>query len=128
MTEYRDDALYLTPDLKPKDVRQFVYKRATNPRQVAGLTIYSFNNHVLDVNAIEESREMFERDKYLIPYQVPAIWGYMYKLLPDEIREVEVLSYSSVKQEYTPFSNIDRLSREEKDVKFQHALMEEMRD
>lgn len=114
-TPYRDDALRVGNGTKPPDIRDFLRRRTRNPQHVAGMAIWNYNNHELNYEALREQSDEFMRDRYMVPFQASGVWGYMVQLLPEEIAELEILTYDQESGEYTPFPNYQRHSEQIKD-------------
>lgn len=114
-TEYAEDALIASVELQPDDVRDFVERRAMNPSLFGDVIVWSFNNHVLDEKQLESQVDDLKSDEYVIPYQVSGIWGYMMLLLPEEIREAEILTYRRSEGRYHPYPNYYHYSEEVED-------------
>lgn len=108
--DYADDALRLDHGTSPADIREFVESRAEEPIHLNGITVWSFNNHEVDMPALRNSVGSFARNRYLIPFQVPAVWAYIYDILPQEMSQLEVLAYKSSERRYVPYPNYSRQS------------------
>jgi hypothetical protein len=109
---YKDDALVVENGVPPEEVQDFVLGRASNPEHVAGMTIWNFNNHQINEEQLERQADDLYYDEYLIPYSIPGAWGYMVSLLPEVIREVEILVYSQDRDQYNPYPNYFRHTSE----------------
>lgn len=110
-TEYADDALRIENGTSPDEIRRFVRRRVENPIQRQGVTVWDFNNHVPNMEALERTIEDgLHRDEYIIPFQASGVWGYIFTFLPQPLRETELLGYSQAEGEYIPFPNYYRHS------------------
>lgn len=111
-TPYADDGLRIDRHTDPEDVRDFVLRRVKGPLvfEVEGITVWNFSTHEPDMEALEEQLDGLRRKRYIIPYQVSGAWGYMQDLLPDPLRDVELLVYSVKDGTYKPFPNFRRES------------------
>lgn len=123
-TEYTDDALIASSEMDAQDIRTFLVRRAREPYEIEGVTIWSFNNHELHEAQLAEQAESFKSDEYIIPYQVPGIWGYMYRLLPKDMREIEILTYSTRDGKYYAFPNYDYYSKDNKNDETRERIRE----
>lgn len=109
-TPYADDHLKVEHGTTPSDIQDFVLRRATNPIHVGDTTVWDFNNHSPNMEALEKQVTDLMYDRYLIPFQASGVWGYMYHLLPEQLRIVEILAYNQSRGEYIPYPNYLRHS------------------
>lgn len=109
-TKYAEDALRVENGTQPDEIQDFVERRAENPFEVNGVIVWDFNNHALNAEALREQSDDLLYDEYVIPYQASGVWGYMVTLLPERIREAEILTYRQREGEYAPFPNYIRHS------------------
>lgn len=109
MTEYLDDVPEIDEDTTAKELVDFTKQRAENPIEIEGTTIYNFNSHKPDYEELEKAiNGKLERDTYLIPFQVTGAWLFMLHLLPQDIREAEVLIYRENIETYYAYRNFVR--------------------
>jgi hypothetical protein len=124
MTGKRDDSLYVKDSTSADEILKYVRRRTTNPIRCRGHTIWNYSSYQFD----EEVFEGKERSDLIMPYEVPGTWGCMYALLPDRVREAEVLIYRPDDEEYVAFKNfyrpIDGAQRDE----FKKSLSKELID
>lgn len=109
-TPYTDDMLRVEQGTGPEEIREFVRRRALNPLEVEGVTIWNFNNHEINMEALERDVKEFNRDEYVIPYQASGVWGYMVILFPKRLQEAEILAYQQDRGRYIPYPNYIRHS------------------
>ena len=109
-TPYADDVFSVENGTQPEEIQEFVVNRATNPKEIEGLVVWNFNNHMLNVDALEHQADDLLYDEFIVPYQASGVWGYMISLLPDRIREAEILTYNQHRGEYNPYPNFIRHS------------------
>lgn len=127
-TPYADDMLKPDRGTTPEDIQAFVRRRATTPERVAGLTIWNFNNHKLNHEALRKQSDEFQRDEYLIPFQVSGVWGYMFHILPKRLKEVEILTYRRSEGIYVPYPNYYRHSRPNDNIRLENEITSWMTD
>ena len=126
-TPYTDDALRESGnDIYPDDLQEFVIRRTKNPVVVNEVTVYNFSNHEVDKEQLEEQTDELIADKYLIPYSVEGIWGYMVLLLPERIRDLEILAYNQKRGEYNPYPNLIRHSNENDNEATRRVIEEQL--
>lgn len=126
-TPYADDALRKSGnDIYPDDVQEFVIRRAKNPVVVDGLTVYNFSNHEVDKEQLEQQVDELIGDEYIIPYSVEGIWGYMVRLLPEKLRNLEILAYNKKREEYNPYPNLIRHSNEDDNEETRRRIEEQL--
>lgn len=111
-TPYEDDALRLESGTTPDDIREFVRRRTEQPLRYGDVTIWDYNNHKPNREALEQTIDEWElyHDEYVIPLQIPGVWGYIVTFLPERIRTAELLGYSQDEGRYIPFPNYIRHS------------------
>lgn len=113
--EYREDTLRMTSDTELDEVLTFIKQRARNPYTVNGKIIWDFSNHKPDMEALEFATEnKLENDEYVIPFQVTGTWGFIIQLLPERLRNAEILVFKKQYGDYAAYENMYRLM-EEKD-------------
>lgn len=109
-TAYADDAIRVENGTQPEEIHSFIERRASNPIQIDGKIVWNFNNHVVDEEQLAGQIEDFIYDEYVIPYQASGAWGYMVTLLPQRIREAEILTFNQHHGQYNPYPNYIRHS------------------
>lgn len=103
---WAEDALLIEDETDVEEVKQFLKRRTMNPIVVGDTTIWNYNSHEVEKDVLRRDEQYkLAEDKYLIPYQVTGIWGFMFHLLPDRIREAEVLVYHSSDNSYRAYRN-----------------------
>lgn len=105
---YRKDSLEIKESTKPEHVQNFVERRSQQPIDIGGKTIWNFNNHKVERKTITMQLGNLMCDKYIIPYQISGVWAVMYTMLPEEIRNAEILTWSSGQGRYVAFPNYYR--------------------
>lgn len=122
-SEFADDALFIGEETTPGDVKSFLRRRVENPHKFDNAVVYDFNSHRIDAEALENSvEEKLRGEKYLIPYQVTGTWGFMYHLLPDDVKEAEILVYHPQDEEYYAYQNFFPEVPSEVQDEFRHQL------
>lgn len=116
-----DDALRIDQDTKPLDIRRFVERRVKDPLEFenGGIVIWNFSTHEPKEELLADKAPTLRNDYYVIPYQVPGAWGYMQDLLPEQVRNAELLVYSIKDDRYKAFPNFRRASRKGANIIFQ---------
>jgi len=127
-TPYADDALSVENGTQPEEIQEFVERRAANPYEIDEKLVWNFNNHVIDETRLADQVEGFLYDEFVIPYQASGVWGYMVTLLPDEIREAEILTYSQEHGKYNPYPNFIRHSEDEENDDVRRRIVERLRE
>lgn len=125
-TPYADDELRIDGQTQPEEVREFVERRIENPIRIGGVTVYNLSTHEPDMQALEAKVGALKRSHYIIPYQISAVWGYMLRLLPGPLRDIEILEYSRQEGVYKAFKNFRRASDKQKDRVLRSCLEKEI--
>lgn len=104
----------MTSDTELDEVLDFIKNRTRNPYTVNGKIIWDFSNHKPDMEALEFATEnKLENDEYVIPFQVTGTWGFIIQLLPDRLRNAEILVFKKQYGDYAAYQNMYRLMGEE---------------
>ena len=109
-TPNSDDGLRIVRTTDTQEVRDFVERRTKDPIEVDGVTVWNYSTHEPHMSELRRKAGALRRDRYIIPYQVPGAWGYMQDLLPEKLREAELLVYSKADGTYKAFPNLLRES------------------
>lgn len=112
-TPYRDDALYMTEDTSVGDVIEFLRRSIEDPIEDGDLVIWNFSTHEMDREAIDALKRK-EQDHFVIPYQVTGAWGFMFNLLPEEIKDAEILVYDPKKGHYMAYRSLYRTTADDR--------------
>lgn len=127
-TEYADDAINVQNGTQPEEIQEFVEQRATNPVHVNGLTVWNFNNHVVNEEQLADQADDLIYDEYLISFQSSGVWGYMVALLPERIRDAEILAYNQTRGKYNPYPNFYRHSEPKENDAIQQRIADQLRE
>lgn len=120
---FADDALFIGEDTTAEEVKEFLRRRSEDPYRLNGTTVYDFNSHNIDGTALERAvNGKLEGEKYMIPYQVTGTWGFMYHLLPESVKEAEILVYHPQDEEYYAYRNFYPEVPSEVQSEFRHQL------
>lgn len=121
-TEYADDALLMDGSTDAQEIQEFVLQRARSPYTDENITVWNFNNHTVDTETLGEQSDSFRQDEFVIPFQASGVWGYMTQLLPDRLREAEILAYRRTEKTYHPYKNYFRVSDDEVNEKLRESI------
>lgn len=126
-TPYEEDALMMSSDTELEEVKGFVKDRLRNPYMMNGKVIWNFSNHKPDLDALEFcTRKKLENDKYIIPFQVTGTWGFMVQLLPDEMKEYELLVYKPQFEDYAAYENLRARMEKEQVEEFKDSMARDL--
>lgn len=116
--QHADDGLYVNSDTTIEEIKGFVKRRVQNPVKVDDTVIWNFAGYKLDKEALRHSvRNKLHDDRYIIPFQVTGTWGYMFHLLPQELKDAEILVYDVKSDTYRGYTNFySRMSVEEEEA------------
>lgn len=104
--KFADDALFIDEQTTVEEVQDFLRQRTEKPIEFDETTIFDFNGHNPDMEALERAAtEKLRGDMYIIPFQVAGTWGFMYHLLPDQLKKAEILVYNPRDEEYFAYQN-----------------------
>lgn len=118
---FAEDGLLIDENTDPEEVKDFLKRRTKNPYEISGSVIYNFNSHKIDEEALERAVSNLNGD-FLIPYQVTGTWGFMYHMLPDSVKQAEILVYHPGDEEYYDYQNFYPRVPNEVQEEFRHQL------
>lgn len=124
-TPYRDDALYMTEHTPTRDVIEFLRRCIADPVEDGDMVVWNFSTHEMDEEALDALKEK-EQDHFVIPYQVTGAWGFMFSLLPQEIREAEILVYDPKEGHYMAYRSLYRTTADERMEQIRQDLSRRM--
>lgn len=113
-----DDGLYIDGDTSIDEIKEFLKNRAENPVVIDGTVIWDFCGYERNEEALERAvRNKLRGDRYIIPFQVTGTWGLMYHLLPESLKDGEILVYDPRQETYKGYRNFARdIAREQEDA------------
>lgn len=108
MTDYHSN-LSINSSTTIDDLVEYVKTQTKNPYKYNGTTVYNFSTHKIDKDALEKGiDEKFNRDLYQIPMQVLTGQTFVQSVLPQKIKEAEILLYRPEEQKYFAYRNFVR--------------------
>lgn len=105
-TPYREEALYVTEDTTVDQVVAYLRHCIENPVQQGDNIIWNFSTHEIDWSALDIEDK--NQNRFIIPYQVTGTWGFIYQLLPEDIKSAELLVYHANDETYYAYRNFYR--------------------
>lgn len=117
--KYAQDALVMRDSTTIDDFTEFVERRTLDPYVIKDTSIWNFSSYEVDEDALEKTVEnKLDGDKYLIPFQVTGVWGYMTDIIPSDIcRSGDILVYLKDREEYVVYNNLlSELADEEMEI------------
>lgn len=120
---FASDGLLISESTDAEEVKEFLRRRMDDPYTFDSAVVYDFNSHRIDSDALENAVEdKLRGEKYLIPYQVTGTWGFMYHLLPQSVKEAEILVYHPGDECYYAYQNFHTDIPSEVQNEFRHQL------
>lgn len=104
--------LRVTHDTTRQDAIDYLSARLDEPAVVEGSVVFNFHGRDLDAAALVNNAEMLTERVYVVPYQVPGMWGFMVELLPAFVADASLLVYRSSQGCYVTYPNL-RENREQ---------------
>lgn len=106
--EYAEDGLMMEDSTTSQELMDFVQRRTRNPFVMKGKMIWNYSSHKADADALERAvNEKLDGERYMIPFQVTGVWGYMTHLVPDQVsRNASILVYLQDDEEYVEYENL----------------------
>lgn len=125
MTDYANDVPDINEETTAEELIEYTEKRIREPIVINGTIIWNFSSHEVDRQALKEAVEgKLVRDKYMVPFQVSGAWSFMMTLLPQPVREAEILIYRNNLGEYYAYQNYNREIPEESRKEIQQKFAE----
>lgn len=113
MSNKKDNELFVTESTTVDELLEYVRNRVQSPVRFDGNTVWNFSSYEFDKSAFNSKRE----NEFVVPFEVTGTWGVMFSLLPERVREAEILVYQQSQHEYIAYKNfydeVSRLRREE---------------
>jgi len=97
----RDDALFVRESTSVEEVVEYVRNRLEDPVRFDGNTVWNLSSYEFDEESFSSKRE----DEFVVPFEVTGTWGVMFALLPERVREAELLVYQESQDEYIAYRN-----------------------
>lgn len=124
-----DDGLYIDRDTTVSEIKEFLKRRAENPVVINDTTIWDFCGYERDEQALQEAVQYkLQDDRYIIPFQVTGTWGYMFHLLPEHLKDAEILVYDPRQGTYKGYKNYARELASEQEDTFRQDLAKRVAD
>lgn len=109
---YKEDALYIKDETTIDDIMDYLRECVENPVIIDDTIIWNFSTHKVDLDGLK--LDSYDQDEFIIPYQVSGTWGFIFSLLPDRIKEAELLIYHQDVREYRAYKSFYRISVKER--------------
>lgn len=122
---YRDEALYLTEDTTVQEIVDYLQAVIENPIFLGEdnqNVVWNFSTHEFKRMASEDEVVGKDCDRFIVPYQVTGGWAFMFTLLPEAIKEAEVLVYKPNEGEYFAYRNFYRTTSSGRHSQIQQDL------
>lgn len=104
-----DESLYIGDQTTVPEVMDYVAERLCTPaRPEDGVVVWNFHNRSLDAQALLNAD--LNDGLYVVPYQVPGVWGFMVDVLPGKVSDATLLTYAAEEQSYSAYENFRSLS------------------
>lgn len=127
--EMTDDGLRLDRNTDVSDIKEFLKSRAENPVVIDGTVIWDFCSYDRDEQALKQAvRQKLRSDRYIIPFQVTGAWGFMFHLLPEHLKDAEILVYDPRQNVYKGYTNYARELASEQEDAFRQDLAKRVAD
>jgi len=108
MTDYHTDFTF-SPATEPEEIVEYVLGQVRNPIYINETTVYNFSTHTVDMDALEQAVDQkLKHNLYQIPLQVQTGAIFVQELLPNSIKNAEVLMYRPEEEDYYAYHNYIR--------------------
>lgn len=127
--ESASDGLYIDGETTVDEIQTFLKRRAERPIRIKDTVIWDFCGYERDWDALERAvKSKLQGQKYIIPFQVTGTWGYMYHLLPEHLKDAEILVYDPRSGMYKGYKNFARDLAHEQEKAFRQDLAKRVAD
>lgn len=94
-------------DTTAVEVAEFVLDRTRNPAVLRGgdVIVYNYNNQLLHASVLSEWALDAEPGIYHYPFQISGVWTFIESMLPNPIRDSDILAYRKRNDEYVAYEN-----------------------
>jgi hypothetical protein len=124
MTDYHSN-LEINSSTTIDELVEYTEKQAANPFKYNGTTVYNFSTHEVDEDAMKSCIDSkFNRDLYQIPMQILTGQAFVQSILPQRVREAEILLYRQDEEDYYAYKNFVRDAPSE----YQEKVKQEIAD
>lgn len=124
-----DGGLFIDGSTSVEEIKEFLKRRTENPVVIDDTTIWDFCGYERDPPALQEAvRHKLQGNKYIIPFQVTGTWGYMFHLLPEDLKEAEILVYDPRRGVYKGYKNFHQDMSVEQQESFRRDLAKRVSD
>lgn len=100
-----DTDLYIKDSTTQGDVDEFLRDRLATPAILHDVIVFNFSSYTLDSGALVNAANELDGGIYVVPYQVPGVWGYMVDVLPSDVSETDLLTYRANEGAYHVYDN-----------------------
>lgn len=95
--------LWLNEETDVEDVLAFLEERLSEPLILDDVVVFNFHSKQVKSGPFLEWADEAEGGLYVIPYQVPGVWGFMRSVLPDPLDQVRILMWRADDGEYVDY-------------------------
>jgi hypothetical protein len=120
MSDSDTEGLYVNVETEVDDLVEFIERRTKNPHVDGENIVWNYSRHPINPNGLylQQKRET----EFLIPYEVSGVWGALYSMLPDRVREAEVLVWKGEESEYYAYEQYYRQMTNERRLELKKSL------
>lgn len=115
---YREDAVYVTEETTLDEIVTFVRNSIEDPIEQDGTVVWNFSNHKFSYSRVDW--KSLNHNRYVVPFNVTGVWGFMFSLLPKEIKNSETLVYYEDREKYFALTNFHRTMPDEQIEQIQY--------
>ena len=92
-----------------EEIIDYTEYRLQSPINIDSVTIYNFSTHEADFDALNHAvQTKLKYDTYIIPIQITSASLFIHSILPEQLKEAEILLYRENEEVYYAYSNFDR--------------------
>jgi len=109
------------------EVLEFVEQRIENPHyeeDEGENVVWNFSSYDLKKDKLNLGYRNHSR--FVVPYQVTSVWAFMFSLLPEELRNAEILIWREHDDQYVAYQQFYRQMSPEQREQFRYALSEKV--
>lgn len=118
-----DSDLWVESSTDADEIVRFMEERINDPyldHDEGKNIVWNFSSY--DLKEDELKLGYREQDRFVVPYQVTSVWAFMFTLLPERVRNAEVLVWRDREERYIAYQQFYRDLSEERREQLKYAL------
>jgi hypothetical protein len=108
MTDYHSN-IEINAGTEPNELIEYTKEQTKNPVEIKNTFVYNYSTHKVDKDALAKAVDgKLERELYRIPMQIMTGEAFIQSILPEKIKQAEILMYRPDEKDYYAYNNYIR--------------------